>query len=71
MNGKNRVDGCATKDMAAAGGYPLDSMVGSQDDYEDLRWMVVEGAQRNGFDIQICSAEINSTRTVAVVFNTE
>ena len=48
MNGKNRVDGCATKDTAAMDIH-WDSMVIPAIDYEDLRRMVVEGAQRNGF----------------------
>lgn len=48
MNGKNRVDGCATKD-AAAMDIHWDSMVIPAIDYDDLRRMVVEGAQRNGF----------------------
>ena len=48
MNGKNRVDGCLTED-ATDMDIHWDSMVIPAIDYEDLRRMVVEGAQRNGF----------------------
>ena len=67
MNGKNRVDGCATKD-AAAMDIHWDSMVIPAIDYDDLRRMVVEGAQRNGFGYSwdpVRRDKLNS-RTVAV-----
>ena len=48
MDGKNRVDGCLTED-ATDMDIHWDSMVIPAIDYEDLRRMVVEGAQRNGF----------------------
>ena len=52
VGGKNRVDGCATK-----GGADMDihwdSMVIPAIDYEDLRRMVVNGAQRNGFGYSV------------------
>ena len=48
MNGKNRVDGCATEDTTDMDIH-WDSMVIPAIDYEDLRRIVVEGAQRNGF----------------------
>lgn len=48
MNGKNRVDGCATEDTTDMDIH-WDSMVVPAIDYEDLRRIVVEGAQRNGF----------------------
>ena len=48
VSGKNRVDGCLTKDTTD---MDIDwmMMVIPAIDYEDLRRMVVEGAQRNGF----------------------
>ena len=67
MNGKNRVDGCSTKDTAAMDIH-WDSMVIPAIDYEDLRRMVVEGAQRNGFGYSwdpVRRDKLNS-RTVAV-----
>ena len=48
MNGKNRIDGCVTKDATDMDIY-WTSMVIPAIDYEDLRRIVVEGAQRNGF----------------------
>ena len=48
MNGKNRVDGCATKDTTDMDIH-WTSMVIPAIDYEDLRRMVIAGAQRNGF----------------------
>ena len=67
MNGKNRVDGCATKDTAAMDIH-WDSMVIPAIDYEELRRMVGEGAQRNGFGYSwdpVRRDKLNS-RTVAV-----
>ena len=67
MNGKNRVDGCATKDTTDMDIH-WDSMVIPAIDYEDLRRMVVEGAQRNGFGYSwdpVRRDKLNS-RTVAV-----
>ena len=48
VSGKNLVDGCLTKDTTD---MDIDwmMMVIPAIDYEDLRRMVVEGAQRNGF----------------------
>ena len=48
VSGKNRIDGCLTKDTTD---MDIDwiMMVIPAIDYEDLRRMVVEGAQRNGF----------------------
>jgi putative citrate lyase acyl carrier protein len=48
VGGKNRVDGCLTTDTTD---MDIDwmMMVIPAIDYEDLRRMVVEGAQRNGF----------------------
>ena len=48
VGGKNRVDGCLTTDTTDIDIH-WDSMVIPAIDYEDLRRMVVEGAQRNGF----------------------
>ena len=48
VSGKNRIDGCLTED-ATDMDIHWDSMVIPAIDYEDLRRMVVEGAQRNGF----------------------
>lgn len=48
VSGENRIDGCLTKDTTD---MDIDwmMMVIPAIDYEDLRRMVVEGAQRNGF----------------------
>lgn len=48
VSGKNRIDGCLTTDTTD---MDIDwmMMVIPAIDYEDLRRMVVEGAQRNGF----------------------
>ena len=67
MDGKNRVDGCLTKDTTD---MDIDwiMMVIPAIDYEDLRRMVVEGAQRNGFGYSwdpVRRSKLNS-RTVAV-----
>ena len=67
MDGKNRVDGCLTED-ATDMDIHWDSMVIPAIDYEDLRRMVVEGAQRNGFAYSwdpVRRDKLNS-RTVAV-----
>ena len=67
MNGKNRIDGCVTKDATDMDIY-WTSMVIPAIDYEDLRRMVVEGAQRNGFAYSwdpVRRDKLNS-RTVAV-----
>ena len=48
VSGKNRVDGCLTKDTTDMDIHWM-MMVIPAIDYEDLRRMVVEGAQRNGF----------------------
>ena len=67
MNGKNRVDGCATEDTTDMDIH-WDSMVIPAIDYEDLRRIVVEGAQRNGFGYSwdpVRRDKLNS-RTVAV-----
>ena len=48
VSGKSRVDGCATKGTTAMDIQWM-VMVIPAIDYEDLRRMVVEGAQRNGF----------------------
>ena len=48
VGGKNRVDGCLTTDTTDMVIH-WDSMVIPAIDYEDLRRIVVEGAQRNGF----------------------
>ena len=48
VGGKNRVDGCLTTDTTDIDIH-WDSMVIPAIDYEDLRRMVVNGAQRNGF----------------------
>ncbi|WP_454899622.1 DUF4853 domain-containing protein [Actinomyces sp.] len=67
MDGKNRVDGCLTED-ATDMDIHWDSMVIPAIDYEDLRRMVVEGAQRNGFGYSwdpVRRDKLNS-RTVAV-----
>ena len=67
MNGKNRIDGCVTKDATDMDIY-WTSMVIPAIDYEDLRRIVVEGAQRNGFAYSwdpVRRDKLNS-RTVAV-----
>ena len=48
VSGKNRVDSCLTKDTTDMDIHWM-MMVIPAIDYEDLRRMVVEGAQRNGF----------------------
>ena len=48
VGGKNRVDGCLTTDTADMDIHWM-MMVIPAIDYEDLRRIVVEGAQRNGF----------------------
>ena len=48
VSGKNRIDGCLTKDTTDMDIHWM-MMVIPAIDYEDLRRMVVEGAQRNGF----------------------
>ena len=67
VSGKNRVDGCATKDTTDMDIHWM-MMVIPAIDYEDLRRMVVEGAQRNGFGYSwdpVRRDKLNS-RTVAV-----
>lgn len=67
VGGKNRVDGCLTTDTTDIDIH-WDSMVIPAIDYEDLRRMVVEGAQRNGFGYSwdpVRRDKLNS-RTVAV-----
>ena len=67
MNGKNRIDGCVTKDATDMDIY-WTSMVIPAIDYEDLRRMVVEGAQRNGFAYSATPdySGKNNRRSVAV-----
>ncbi len=48
VSGKNRIDGCLTKDTTDMDIHWM-MMVIPAIDYEDLRRIVVEGAQRNGF----------------------
>ena len=48
VSGKNRVDGCATTDTTDMEIQWMTMYIPAID-YEDLRRMVVEGAQRNGF----------------------
>ena len=67
VSGKSRVDGCATKGTTAMDIQWM-VMVIPAIDYEDLRRMVVEGAQRNGFAYSwdpVRRDKLNS-RTVAV-----
>ena len=67
VSGKNRVDGCLTKGTTAMDIQWM-VMVIPAIDYEDLRRMVVEGAQRNGFAYSwdpVRRDKLNS-RTVAV-----
>ena len=67
MNGKNRVDDCLTTDTTDID-IQWDSMVIPAIDYEDLRRIVVEGAQRNGFGYSWDPVRRNklNSRSVAV-----
>ena len=67
VSGKNRIDGCLTKDTTD---MDIDwmMMVIPAIGYEDLRRMVVEGAQRNGFAYSATPdySGKNNRRSVAV-----
>ena len=67
VSGKNRIDGCLTKDTTDMDIHWM-MMVIPAIDYEDLRRMVVEGAQRNGFAYSATPdySGKNNRRSVAV-----